>query len=107
MLPSTLNIQGVKWLVKSVKDLADDHGRECHGLCSPADKTIFIRANDSESVQAESLIHESFHAICAQSGLWQTNTWNMDFEEILAEQLANFFVTNKAVISFPKRKKKK
>jgi len=107
MIPKSLNIQGVKWSVKIVKDLADENGRACHGLCIPYKKTILIRGDDPKTMQMETFIHECTHAICAQSGLWQAPSWSVDLEEILADQLANFFVTNKISLAFPIKKKKK
>lgn len=103
MIPSSISVQGCDWPIKVVENLQDDHGRPCYGLCDFQNKTILISSN-KKKIMISTLIHECLHAICEQSGLHQTYNWNYDFEEIMAEQLTNFLMSDSVNFSFKKEK---
>lgn len=100
MIPEKISIQGCDWEVQVVAELFDELGRPCYGICDCETKTIRIRKDTNKLRLQQTLIHEAFHALCFQSGLHQTYDYNVNYEEIIAEQLANFLTSSQLKLTF-------
>jgi len=88
-LPRTIRIQGVRWRIKTVKNLTDESGFPLAGCCCFQTKTITVLVATKKEMFL-SLVHEAVHAISMQSGIHTLVTFSPDQEEIMAEQIANF-----------------
>lgn len=65
-LPRSIVIKGQKWIICQRKELFDDDGDACEGLCDYADKKIYIRRGLSRDEKMLTLLHEVFHAGMAE-----------------------------------------
>jgi len=67
-LPKRIRVLGRPWRVKLVKNLKDDDGTKCHGLCKAEEKLIIIEKGPSH-VMKETFLHEWFHAVWHETGI--------------------------------------
>ena len=98
MIPRTVNVFGEKWKVIVRKDI----GENCLGLCSFAEKKIYIR-HQEEKDMIQTFYHELFHAMCGRTSMHQAPDWHLSLEEIIADKFATVLIENDIL---PKRRKK-
>jgi Zn-dependent peptidase ImmA (M78 family) len=103
MIPEKITIQGVEWKIEIVGELYDELGRPLYGLCDSDNKTIKLIKDKNKKRLKHTLLHELAHSIFNQSGLHQCYDYNMNYEEIICEQLASFFTSDAVTVSFKKR----
>lgn len=61
-LPRSIVIKGQRWRVCQRKELFDDDGDSCEGLCDYSEKKIFIKRGLKAEEKALTFVHEVFHA---------------------------------------------
>lgn len=62
-IPKALNIVGKTFAVKRVKDLKNDEGELCYGLCDSSKQMISIDPQYPAQMQDSTLLHEVIEAI--------------------------------------------
>lgn len=77
MIPSTVKIGPVVYLISLVDKLDDDD----YGMCDPHTQMIYISKDQSAQHATDSLLHEITHAIWHESGLF--NLKRPDEEQIV------------------------
>lgn len=63
MIPRKLNIKGNDWTIKKRKEVKDDDGNECLGLCVYEEKTILLEKNMKSHSEIEVFFHEFLHSL--------------------------------------------
>lgn len=88
-LPDSIDVKGVNYKIKIVKNLKDDDGKICLGLHDHDGKIISINATCKGAEKKKTFLHEMAHAYIyechAREGL------DSQMEEVLVEILVNAF----------------
>lgn len=69
--------------VTRVKDLKDDKGRECSGICNHALRVVRLATNMSETVAWQTYWHEWAHIVMVDAGI--------EAPKVLKERLCDAF----------------
>jgi Zn-dependent peptidase ImmA (M78 family) len=63
MIPRKMKIKGNDWTIKKQKEVKDDDGNECLGLCVYEHRKILLEKGMEKSEEIEIFFHELLHAI--------------------------------------------
>ena len=63
MIPRKISIKGNDWTVKKEKDVRDDDGNECLGLCVYGERKILLEKGMNKSEELEVFFHEFLHSL--------------------------------------------
>jgi Zn-dependent peptidase ImmA (M78 family) len=63
MIPRKINIKGNDWTIRKQKEVRDDDGNECLGLCVYGQRKILLEKGMNKEEEIEVIFHEILHAI--------------------------------------------
>jgi hypothetical protein len=62
-IPRSLMIKGERWSIRHKNNVEDDEHNKCYGICNFEDRVIYLEKGMSKELEAETFIHEVFHAV--------------------------------------------
>ena len=92
MIPSNINVLGVKFKVKilSTKKMDEIHGQNVYGNFNCNNRMITIRRQNNNEEELATFLHELSHAIMWVSGVSQAMTNEMS--EVVAQTFSYAFI---------------
>ena len=90
-------VRGRDYRIKFEKQLRSDHGHPLHGYCDSQNKTIVLSDDSPEYELLDTFLHEYFHAIWYESGIYSEDipTW---IEHIYLTNISHDMLINKKLI---------
>lgn len=88
VLPKKFKILGREWRTVIAPGVLRDHlGQMIDGLCDPKNNLIFVRGQSDYTMEyyQATWFHEFFHACLYEQGMFTTDGWDRDFEELVVE----------------------
>ena len=91
-LPPSVKVKGVRYIVKVVRKLKDDDGKECSGLHDSENKILSIDRALRGKERRQTFFHEYFHAYLEECGVREG--LDSQLEEVIVEILSRSLEEN-------------
>jgi len=89
-IPKKINVKGQNYKIKFVKNLKNEEGEECDGLCDRKKRLIEIDSALKGGDLKSTFIHECLHAVVIECSLHEVISYGA--EEIIVGNMESFLM---------------